>query len=78
MLDSIIAAVDFGADVFKSHPAELVEHSLVWITAIFAVLNQLRDPSLRQYVKPRRLHNPRDIDRVITDLEAHRDTPDVD
>jgi hypothetical protein len=43
MLDSIIAAVDFGADVFKSHPAELVEHSLVWITAIFALLNQLRD-----------------------------------
>jgi hypothetical protein len=78
MLDSIIAAVDFGADVFKSHPAELVEHSLVWITAIFALLNQLRDPSLRQYVKPRRLHNPRDIDRIVNDLESHRDTVDTE
>jgi hypothetical protein len=78
MLDSIIAAVDFGADVFKSHPAELIEHSLVWVTAIFALLNQLRDPSLRQYVKPRRLHNPRDIDRIVNDLESHRDTVDTE
>jgi hypothetical protein len=78
MLEHVSMLVDFGADVFKSHPAELIEHSLVWVTAIFALLNQLRDPSLRQYVKPKRLHNPRDIDRIVNDLESHRDTVDTD